>query len=428
MENRAEAKSDKKPLSSRTIATMKPGDGFKADTGENTGLRVRCGNSGVKTFMYRYRSPVTQKLCQVLIGHYPQMSLAEARIKLQELKQIRQLGRCPATEAKAEKKLAEAEQVKHQTVFTVEDMVELYLTEYIEDRMVNGKRVSGARKPKGQDETRRTLHNDPVRALGGREARTIKRKDVSELILEIVKRGSNVQAGNVLREFSAAFEFSIGMDRFDENFTNPCISAKASLKRLGISLTHQRGKRYLSDEELKKFLEWLPGSVFTPTQKNILRFSLWTGCRSGEVCSAEWKDIDLDKAIWHLRETKTGAERTVQLPKQAVDFLRQLKLTTGDYPFPSQKTGLPIQQKAITEQAWHLRQTKRMLDIAHWSPHDLRRTVRTGLSRLRCPNEVAEAIMGHSRKGIEGTYDLHTYEDECREWLQKWADYLDGLQ
>ena len=40
---------------------------------------------------------------------------------------------------------------------------------------------------------------------------------------------------------------------------------------------------------------------------------------------------------------------------------------------------------------------------------------------------LAETALGHSRKGIEGTYDLHRYEAECRQWLQKWADHLDAL-
>ena len=62
-----------------------------------------------------------------------------------------------------------------------------------------------------------------------------------------------------------------------------------------------------------------------------------------------------------------------------------------------------------------------------WNPHDLRRTVRTGLSKLGCPSDVAEAVLGHSKKGIEGTYNLHGYEEECAIWLQKWADYMDGL-
>lgn len=47
-----------------------------------------------------------------------------------------------------------------------------------------------------------------------------------------------------------------------------------------------------------------------------------------------------------------------------------------------------------------------------WNPHDLRRTLRTNLSRLGCPADIAEAVLGHSKKGIEGTYNLHTYERE----------------
>jgi len=74
-----------------------------------------------------------------------------------------------------------------------------------------------------------------------------------------------------------------------------------------------------------------------------------------------------------------------------------------------------------------MRESDRMIDIKHWTPHDLRRSVRTGLSRLGCRSEVAEAVLGHSRSGIEGTYDLYSYDDECKKWLQIWADHLEGL-
>ncbi|MBS0588315.1 MAG: tyrosine-type recombinase/integrase [Proteobacteria bacterium] len=418
-----------KPLSSREIATMKPGDNTKSDTGENRGLRISCSGSGTKTFFYRYRSPITKKLVQMRLGHFPTMSLAEARIKLQEYRVIRNSGRCPANELKSQQKKIEEQLQQEQAIsnFTIKTMIELYLTQHIEDRLVNGKIVSGARKPKGQSEVRRTLYGDAVRALGSKPACLVTRKDVVNLIMEIVGRGSNVQAGNVLRELSAAFDYAIGLGKFNDDFANPALLAKSGLRQAKIRLTHQKGKRVLSDKELTWLLNWLPGSVFTPTQKNVIRFTLWTACRTGEVCAATWSDIDLKNKTWHLKSSKTGIERYVQLPQQVIEFLEQLKLSTGEYLFPSQKTGLPIQQKSLTEQSWRLRETKRMLDIDHWTPHDLRRTVRTGLSRLGCRNEVAEAIIGHSRKGIEGTYDLHSYEVECRIWLQKWADHLDSL-
>jgi integrase len=418
-----------KLLTSKAIEAMKPSSQEMVDLGEYRGLRVSCGAKGIKTFVYRYRSSITGKLMQISLGHYPTVSLAEARVKVQELKIIRADGRCPATEARAIKHAIKLEASTHaaKAEFTVVDMIELYLTQHIEDRRINGKTLQGTRKLKGQVETRRTLYADAVRSLGNFPASEVTRKNVSKLIMEIVARGANVQAGSVLRELSAAYEYAIGLDRFADEFANPALLAKSGLRQAKVKLTSTRGKRVLSDSELAKLLAWLPGSAYTVTQKNILRFTLWTGCRTGEVCMAEWKDINFNNRTWHLRETKTGVERYVQLSVQAIDFLKQLKFITGDFLFPSIKGKLPLQQKQLTEQAWRLRTDGRMLDIDSWTPHDLRRSVRTWLSRLGCPNEVAEAIIGHARSGIEGTYDLHNYESECAVWLQKWADHLDGL-
>jgi integrase len=423
-------KQSNKPLSFRAIDAMRPADKVKSDVGENRGLRVACGASGRKTFFYRYKSPLTGKLVQMRIGHFPETSLSIARERLQELKQIRRQGRCPATEAREQEKLEklQAERENIDQAFTVEDLIELYLTQYIEDRHAgNGRIIPGARKPKGQSEVRRTLSADPVDRLGSKLAVDVTRKDIVDLVMSIVERGANVQAGSVLRELTSAYEFAIGLGRLHEDFVNPGVLAKASLKQTRVRLNPQRGKRVLSDDELSALLEWLPGSAFTATIKNVLRMTLWTGCRTGEICNAAWADFDLSAGTFHIGESKTGVERYVQLPTQAVTMLTALQMQTGEYPFASQKTRKPILQKQLTEQSWHLRQTNRMLDIPHWTPHDLRRTVRTGLSRLRCPNEVAEAVLGHARSGIEGTYDLHRYENECREWLQKWADHLDLL-
>lgn len=418
-----------KPLSSRTVETMKPGDKHLSDKGENRGLRVSCGQSGVKTFFYRYKSPVTGKLTQIKIGHFPETSLADARKQLENLRALRRNGQCPAMikkEADKEAKIANMNAAN--TAFTVNNLIELYLTQYIEDRKApNGKLISGARKKKGQAETRRTLCKDVTEKLGCLPASRVTRKDVVGLVMQIVKRGANVQAGNVLRELSSAYEFAIGMGKFSDEFANPAVLAKASLRQARVKLTSQQGRRVLSDNELVAFLRWLPSSGFTQAQKNILRFTLWTGCRTGELCNASWRDFDLAKGIFHIRESKTGVERHVQIPRQAIIFLEDLKREQGEYPFAAGRTKRPMPQKQLSEQAWRLRRDRKMLDIGHWSPHDLRRTVRTGLSRLQCPNAVAEAVLGHSRRGIEGTYDLHSYNSECREWLQRWADHIDTL-
>ncbi|KKM78319.1 hypothetical protein LCGC14_1361190 [marine sediment metagenome] len=91
-----------KPLSARAIKTMRPGDKVKVDTGENTGLRVTCGSTGARSFIYRYRSPETGKLTQVKIGRYLSMSLAEARLELARMKDLRRDGVCIRAEAQRE--------------------------------------------------------------------------------------------------------------------------------------------------------------------------------------------------------------------------------------------------------------------------------------------------------------------------------------
>lgn len=85
----------KKALSAKAIEKMKIGDLDKADIWEYVGLRVYCGKTGMKTFCYRYRSPVDDSIKQYKIGTFPQVTLVEARIELIRLKAERNQGICP---------------------------------------------------------------------------------------------------------------------------------------------------------------------------------------------------------------------------------------------------------------------------------------------------------------------------------------------
>lgn len=64
---------DKVALSAKAIEKMKVGDADKSDIGENSGLHVTCGKTGLKSFIYRYRSPINNALKKITLGHYPQM-------------------------------------------------------------------------------------------------------------------------------------------------------------------------------------------------------------------------------------------------------------------------------------------------------------------------------------------------------------------
>ena len=70
------------------------------------------------------------------------------------------------------------------------------------------------------------------------------------------------------------------------------------------------------------------------------------------------------------------------------------------------------------------------VNIAPWRIHDLRRTGATRLERLGVRLQVVEALLGHtagSRAGVVGIYQLHTYEEEKRAALEKWAENIASL-
>jgi hypothetical protein len=62
-----------------------------------------------------------------------------------------------------------------------------------------------------------------------------------------------------------------------------------------------------------------------------------------------------------------------------------------------------------------------------WRNHDIRRTCRSTLSRLKAAQEVAEAVLAHARPGIVGTYDRWQYLEEKRAALEAWSRFLADL-
>lgn len=419
---------------------MKTGD-VLTDSGDYLGLRVKR-TSRATSFIYRYKN-FEGKMKQLVLGVYPVMSLSDARVKLQEFKSLRASGYDPQKYLIDQKE--EAEQAELATMreaeklnFTFEAMVELYLTEKVEDRYSepdrNGKKrtIAGCRKEKGQKEVRRTLYGDVVRVLGSQPVSETPLIEVKKMIDQIIARGANVQAGNVLRELNLAYRFAISYDKLPPNFQNPCPEIKTRIKDSGIKISNSKRQRVLSEKEIKLLWHWLPTAQYiSPNAKGVMLLSLMTGMRTGEICKIQWEDINFNEGSIRLQKTKTNSSRNVQLSTQAVDYLNGLERVSS-YVFCSRSPqGKPLNraldQKQLSQQLYFARTKGVKLDIDQWSPHDLRRTVRTQLAKLRCPREVSEAILGHAKKGIDGTYDLHHYEEEAKEWLQKWCDRLESI-
>ena len=62
--------------------------------------------------------------------------------------------------------------------------------------------------------------------------------------------------------------------------------------------------------------------------------------------------------------------------------------------------------------------------LREWRNHDIRRSCRSTLARLRIDADTAEAVLAHQRPGVRGIYDLWGRLPEKREALEAWSNEI----
>jgi integrase len=192
----------------------------------------------------------------------------------------------------------------------------------------------------------------------------------------------------------------------------------------GIQLAKpKRRKRILTDDELRKV--WFATFQMEGVFPEIVRLLILMGQRRGETAAlADAYYSDNQQTVTLPGElTKNHLEHTFPVGPMACAILakriRQERRGTllfqavgSDEPF----SGWSKSKKALDKLA----------QIPHWTLHDLRRTFRTNLGRLKTRPDIAERIVNHisSRTEMEETYDLYTYIPEMREAMEKWEAFL----
>jgi len=389
------------------IRALEPGEWITF--GDAPGLRI--GRSGAtRSWHYRYRSPVDGRLRQVRIGRWPATPYQRALSEWDRLRRRRDDGRDPKLDRDAERAKAKAEyaaaraQSKREAV-TVEKVVRLYLKEHI---------ARECKTEKSRYDALRMFESRVLPKLGERAAHAIDRADAADF-LATVKLDAPALARLLRSRLGGAWDHAIVRRLLPSDQANPWRDA------LRGKLTGKPRSRFLDDGELAVFLERLPEMPDLLAAKRIgrgdesrdaLHLALLTGARTGEVVGMDWAAVDLKRGTWTIAQSKTDEPRTVRLPPQAVAILER---RGAGFDLPQQELS-----RALRETKW--------LGLKHFTPHDVRRSVRTGLSRIGVRDEVAEAALGHVQGGIRGTYNLHAYEAEVGKALQAWADHLDALR
>ncbi|MBF6571159.1 MAG: tyrosine-type recombinase/integrase [Candidatus Binataceae bacterium] len=180
-------------------------------------------------------------------------------------------------------------------------------------------------------ESARILREDLLPLLGHRQALRITRRELQdEVIRPKMVRAPRV-ATQLLCRIRCAYAHAVEQGRLPDEFISPTIGIKWA--------SQVRRKRVLTDAELAMFMKWLPHSPYSRTVREAPSLVLFTGCRSGEVVAARWRDIDLDRGVWTIHETKNGEPHNVMLPHQAVELLKYRQGIDKLFVFPSPRPG-----------------------------------------------------------------------------------------
>lgn len=424
----------------RTAKLLEPGQHLTSP--DYPGLRLDAYTDR-RTWTYRYRSPIDNRLRQVKIGNWPAMSVHAAVVEWEKLRALRDTGADPAEQRRQSRQaqqleLAEQKASAARRAYTVLDVCTDYWAGH----------VRHARVKKGATEIWR-MFDTMLGDVANLPAADLTRAQAFDLIQQYTETAP-VQAGKLRAELGAAWDYAIDAGRLPETAANWWrLILRGKVRSKGKVIDGERvgtAKRVLSGDEVGQLIRWLPN--FSQLIEDALTLYLWTGARGGEIVAMEGREIvrEGDTWWWVIPKAKTKnarhtAARDVRVPLfgRALAVVRRRLERYGDgYLFPARvpKGNIThVQQKAIQVGVYYHQpyckvrdeDTRSRLPVTHWAPHDLRRTARTLLAALGCPDAVGESILGHMLPGVLGIYNQHGYDAERVLWLKRLSDHLDSL-
>jgi integrase len=273
------------------------------------------------------------------------------------------------------------------------------------------KHVSGL---KSGPEVETTIRRELIPKLGSRPIADITRRDVVELIEVIADSGRKYAAHKLFNYVSKLFAWAIARHIYGLE-TSPCTGVKPS----EIAGKKEPRQRVLSDSEIRALWKATEGLGYPAAP--FVRLLLLTGQRLREVAEMTWSEIDIDKVLWTIPadRMKGDSAHEVPLSTMAVEILKSLPRWTGPFVFTTTGGARPI--SGFSKMKARL-DTAIKEPITPWRFHDLRRSMRTGLSALRVPDVVSELCIAHTQKGLHKVYDQHAYLDEKRHAFESWAN------
>jgi len=370
------------------------------------GLALRISYAGSRSWVYFYRWQGKQK--RLTFGPWPALELAQARDAWRH----------------ARKRLASGlEPLVAPPAASTDNFASVAADCLKRDQADN----------RSHDEVKRILHREVLPAWGHRRFADIDRREILDLIDKIVDRGAGTLARRCQAHLHRLFRWSVGRGLIEAN----------PMTDLPKPSTEVRRTRVLTDEELR--LAWRAAEQVGWPMGSAIQLLVLTAARREEIGALEWREIDKLRNEIRLegRRTRNGEAHTIPLSVPARALLDAVPrmansafvfTTTGETAISGWSRAKDRVDRLMFEQAQtQARQGEEdtgKVRIEPWRIHDLRRTIATRMEGLGIRLQVVEALLGHtagSRAGVVGIYQQHTYEEEKRSAIEKWAEHIANI-
>jgi hypothetical protein len=349
-----------------------------------------------------------------------------------------------------------AEQRRHEqrAAMMADDTVDTVAATFIEKYAKDLKSKTGEPRNRSWRETERIFKKYVAPRLGRRRLKQVGRRDVLDLLDDVKANNGPVMANRVLAALRKLFNWAAERDLID-------VSPIAGIKKPGVEATRDR---VLRDDEIRVI--WRAAKSLGYPIGPLVHILFGTGQRLDQVAGACRSEFDDGAAVWTIPVVRSKNKEAHEVPlSNLVKAITNEIPNTGDLLFPAARIMAKRRKARGAHEAAEVANNgevardqelnpisgfsdmKERLDaaiqagteedlqhdgegrsdakpIAHWTFHDIRRTVRTRLSMLGVSTEIAERVIGHLPGGVRRVYDRHEYREEKRAALQAWAERL----
>lgn len=400
-----------RPITDRELKALLAAGSVDRGVGEGLTFvaSTTAAQAGKASWILRYR--LNGRAKEKVLGRYPELSLKDAREQVRQDRAQIERGIDVAAAKQAEKALV-------LEVPTVQRLGEVWFARYIQPRY------------KHPDVVARVLrkHINPV--LGSVAPPDVQPAHIDHVLTRIVASGAPTVANDALRYMSRMFRMAVRNHWIERN-----PASDFDLKDAGGDEVSR--DRWLTMDELKQLAKSMRSTPNFGRENELAVWLLLALCvRKMELLSARWDAFDLDAGVWTLarESTKTRSPIRIPLAKQVIAWLAEVRVFSFGKPhvFPARRlVRSRLGEKRVNRYEHVGPDTlnvalKRLnvLDIEHFTVHDMRRTARTHLAGLGVDRFVAERSLNHKLGHVEGIYDRHDYFAERTTALGTWAALL----